>query len=1010
MKNIILTLPSILIIVIFAAANIIAQNSRITTSEVPQISAGAEYYLQVQKHPDKFRDNFLEEKQNKNLLLKQTGIITSFDAINFDGNIKNTGYLNVPPDPIAAAGPNHLVNVVNTSIEWFTKTGQKMNSESLKNFFNPLSPLTGMFDPKVIYDQYNNRFIIVALEQTDVANGASGNTSKIYIAVSDDDDPNGIWYFHAIDSKINFNGIDHWADYPGLAVGTDAIYITANEFKYAADGGNYGASYLWIVNKNPFYSGGSAVVNYYNAPALAGIKGTTMQPAHMFNSPPSNVGTFLVSYSGLHSGADSYLSIITVENPLSSPTFTNTYAKMGVVDNLNIDIPGAPQLGTSELIETNDRRALNAVFRNNNLWVSTTVTPPSGADINQATAFWAQLNTSDLNNISASDFGTVGGEDIATGAYTFFPSIAVDKDGNMGIAFAATAPTIYPGAYFTGRLSSDPAGTVRASQTLAAGVDYYIRKLGSTRNRWGDYSGLSVSPDDDQTFWAYNEYALSRGTVYNNEDGRWGTRYGSFVISSSPLPPVFTSVMPDQAVNEGSDLQYIYRAYDPNVNSVEPVYSLVSKISHASIDSIGGLFSFSPDFNQAGVYNVIVRASNPNNPSLYAQDTALVTVNNINRPPFFSSIMNDTTITDGTDLRFQYSASDPDNNDKLTFQLINPPGGAFINPSTGQFEWTPVFEQQGKTYTITVRVFDNGSPVLYADTSSTVAVNPSRKRGDVDNDGKLLAADADMILKDVVGIITLSTPQELYAADAYQDGVIRAYDAYYVLYAVVHQDTFPDGSIFKAKAENGQLKFGCATLFENAEINNIPISISGSDNIYSIKIKIDLKENDKAFKGLKLNLPRDWHAQYLMQNGFLTIALSGLSRLPEENIIALSLGNIKNAETVNISGNVSFNDNNYKPIDSGFSSNLPLKFNLMQNYPNPFNPETKISFTLPSDEIVELNIYDMLGNLVASLVHKNLNAGQHTFSWIPKNQSSGIYYCTLKAGSFSKTMKMIYLK
>jgi hypothetical protein len=127
--------------------------------------------------------------------------------------------------------------------------------------------------------------------------------------------------------------------------------------------------------------------------------------------------------------------------------------------------------------------------------------------------------------------GDVGGEDIAPGTHTFFPSISVDAAGNMGLGFAASAPIIFPGAYYTGRQRSDSAGTVQSSETLAAGVDFYVRTLGSGRNRWGDYSGMSIDPSDDRTFWVFNQYALTRGTVINGEDGRWGTRFGSFVFS-----------------------------------------------------------------------------------------------------------------------------------------------------------------------------------------------------------------------------------------------------------------------------------------------------------------------------------------------------------------------------------------------------------------------------------------------------------------------------------------------
>ncbi len=449
----------------------------------------------------------------------------------FDTNITNTGgYMFIPPDPIGAAGPNHLVSVVNVTIEWHTKQGVEQNSQSLKSFFTSLSPLTFLFDPKVIYDQHAGRFVVVALEMTDVNNGDPANTSRILLAVSDDSDPNGSWYFFAIDSKTNIGGTDHWADYPGLAVDADVIYVTNNMFTFGT--GSSGGVRLWIINKNPFYSGGAATFTVHDPDTETGASPTsfTLQPAHIFGAAPAGVGTFLVMYSGLTSGINEFIRVFRVDNPLASPSFNEQTIALGNIDRAAVSMPDAPQLGSSTLIETNDRRALHAVWRNNSLWMVTTIVPASlsGPDAGEATAHWIQIDTSNLGSLSLLDQGNIGGEDIGSGTYTFFPSIAVDSSGNVGIGFAASSPNIYAGAYYTGRLATDAAGTVQATEVLAAGEDYYVRKFGGSRNRWGDYSGISLDPTDDKTFWVFNEYAMTRGTALGGEDGRWATRWGSF--------------------------------------------------------------------------------------------------------------------------------------------------------------------------------------------------------------------------------------------------------------------------------------------------------------------------------------------------------------------------------------------------------------------------------------------------------------------------------------------------
>ncbi len=96
---------------------------------------------------------------------------------------------------------------------------------------------------------------------------------------------------------------------------------------------------------------------------------------------------------------------------------------------------------------------------------------------------------------------------------------------------------------------------------------------------------------------------------------------------------------------------------------------------------------------------------------------------------------------------------------------------------------------------------------------------------------------------------------------------------------------------------------------------------------------------------------------------------------------------------------------------SGSNSNALLKsYTLHQNYPNPFNPETAISFELPYAEKVTLKIFNMNGQEVATLVNGNLSSGNHTIKFNATNLPSGVYFYSIKAGSFSSTKRMLLLK
>ncbi len=96
---------------------------------------------------------------------------------------------------------------------------------------------------------------------------------------------------------------------------------------------------------------------------------------------------------------------------------------------------------------------------------------------------------------------------------------------------------------------------------------------------------------------------------------------------------------------------------------------------------------------------------------------------------------------------------------------------------------------------------------------------------------------------------------------------------------------------------------------------------------------------------------------------------------------------------------------------------VPNKFNLSQNYPNPFNPSTTIKYTIPSVISTEgrilnvtLKIYDVLGNQVATLVDENKPAGNYEVDFNASSLTSGIYFYTIQAGSFTDTKKMTLLK
>ena len=112
-----------------------------------------------------------------------------------------------------------------------------------------------------------------------------------------------------------------------------------------------------------------------------------------------------------------------------------------------------------------------------------------------------------------------------------------------------------------------------------------------------------------------------------------------------------------------------------------------------------------------------------------------------------------------------------------------------------------------------------------------------------------------------------------------------------------------------------------------------------------------------------------------------------------------------------------FLDDSVISIDSidDIEFSMPTHYVLHQNYPNPFNPITTLGYDLQQDGLVNITIYDMLGNAVNTLVNTNQSSGYKSIQWDATNNqtepvSAGVYLYSIQAGEFRSTKKMVLLK
>ena len=141
-----------------------------------------------------------------------------------------------------------------------------------------------------------------------------------------------------------------------------------------------------------------------------------------------------------------------------------------------------------------------------------------------------------------------------------------------------------------------------------------------------------------------------------------------------------------------------------------------------------------------------------------------------------------------------------------------------------------------------------------------------------------------------------------------------------------------------------------------------------------------------------------WYDTYPSNNGNTYTGCWGVYKFPSGKIAASDMKT--GLYVLKVGNSVGVNENN----------SLVNDYRLNQNYPNPFNPVTTISYELPSAGFVKLEIFDMLGNTITTLVNEKQNTGRYDINWNAAGYSSGIYFYKLSAGEFKDTKRMILLK
>ena len=384
---------------------------------------------------------------------------------NFNGHSSTEGLR--PPDTEGAIGTNHFVEVTNSHIDMYTRTGALAKSVTLAAFFG-YSTQT-LFDPRVAHDSTWKRWIVTA-----EAFPESTTVQRFFIAVSKSDNPLGAYFVYNVDVDF-FNNNDFW-DFPQLGMDQDAVLITANIFN---SGGGFVGADFFAVAKARLYNGLG-----FSVPVFTGLVGTLAPPivldqsglTQVIAAPPS--GTTLTLYSF---------------HDTSHPGSIGGVAHSITVGSYSVP-PSAHQSGTAVRLDTSDARFGNASTQNGvDLWQTHTVALGSFP-----APFFYRINTSTLA-VSQSGFYFASGS-----SDDFNTSIAANAAGDCFVTYSSTDSTVGINAQvrLSGKLSAD--GSILAGPVAFTSTTFY-NPSGDNPERWGDYSAVTLDPSSSSSAWLVNE-------------------------------------------------------------------------------------------------------------------------------------------------------------------------------------------------------------------------------------------------------------------------------------------------------------------------------------------------------------------------------------------------------------------------------------------------------------------------------------------------------------------------
>jgi autotransporter-associated beta strand protein len=392
----------------------------------------------------------------------------------------------VPPDSMGSVGPQNWVTFVNGQYRVYNKLGTQLQTQTDTGFWQAagLSNVNNLSDPRILYDPVSSRWFAVQITINESTN------NRILIGRSDTSNPAGSWQAVTLTTSNN-----RFADQPTLGLDANGLYVSTNNFTSST--GSFSNVGIYSVPKADLLASTPSLARLTSfANTDATQYGFSLQPAVNFASTVSE--TPIVS---------------TQSGQLVRSTLTGTTAagaSLSTTTTINVASTSNPPPATQpngQSVQANDVRLDSTVYRIGDLLYLVHGTNQSG----RAAVRWTVLNSS--TNAVVQE-GTISDPNLSF----YYPSIAVNKDGDAVIAFSGSSSSQFIASY---AVASTAGSTLNFGAPVKLTADSLLGNYGvsfdSPPFRWGDYSATNVDPADPGIFWTIQE----RSTTTSN---RWQTQ------------------------------------------------------------------------------------------------------------------------------------------------------------------------------------------------------------------------------------------------------------------------------------------------------------------------------------------------------------------------------------------------------------------------------------------------------------------------------------------------------